>query len=109
MDDEVTADALLKPYLDSLLAISPTAPIPLLTAFYFLFPPPPAPCTTPENFLVVPPLSSEGTTASLTTALDESVLEAERLFWRIVGEDALDEGVKFFPKEVLLVEQDEVE
>ena len=108
IDDEVTADALLKPYLNSLLAISPDAPTPLLTAFHFLFPPPPSPATTPENFLVVPPLSSDGNTATLTTALDESVVEAERLFWRIVGQNAVDEGVKFFPKEVL-VEQDEDE
>lgn len=107
INDSITVSSLLQPYLTSLLALSPSPSVPLFTEFHFLFPPPPSPLATPENFLIVPPLLSEGTTASLTTALDESVVEAERLFWRIVGENARDEGVKFFPKEVLVMDDED--
>lgn len=57
--------------------------------------------------LVVPQLPSAGTTASLITALDEAALEAERIFWLIVGEQGKADGVEFFARDVSADEQDD--
>lgn len=105
-----SADSLLTPYLTSLLShSSPTPLTPLFTATYFLSshlatnPPP----NTPANFLVVPRLPSEGSTAALATSLDEAVEEAERVFWKVVGEEGRAEGVGFFVGEARGEEEEE--
>lgn len=38
---------------------------------------------------------------------DEAAIEAERLFWIVVGEKGRLEGVEFFPREVVDVTNDE--
>ena len=107
IDETITPQSLLEPYLNSLLSLSTNPLIPLFSEFHFLFPPPPTPLDTPPNFLVVPSLASEGTTANLTTALDESVVEGEKLFWKIVGERGVAEGVEFFAKEVIVQDEED--
>ena len=101
IDEDVPAVSLLEPYLNSLLSLSPTPLIPLLSSYHFRTSPTPFPPSFPSNFLIVPPLASDGSTATLTISLDESVIEAERLFWLIVGERGLADQVEFFAKEVL--------
>lgn len=97
----------MSPYLDSLLSTVPGTATPLYSSFHFLHSAPTPPHDSPPNLLVVPDLlNSLGRTDALVTALDEAAVVAERLFWRVVGEGAREEGVEFFAREER-VEDDE--
>lgn len=101
-----SAEALLAPYLAVLLAQTQIT-APLYSTFHFLGHAPPSPTDLPANLMVVPELEeSQGTTAGLVTSLDEAVKVAEGLFWTVVGEDAREEGVKFFAKEEAVDDDD---
>lgn len=93
------ASALLSPYISSLLSLSAAPHTPILTTTYFTYGQPTPPSSLPPNLLVVPSVSSEGTTARLATALDEAIEQAEELFWRVVGDEGRKEGVLFFAKD----------
>lgn len=102
----IDAAATLKPYIDSLLRLADTPIQPLYAVTYYCARAMPPSSNSesdsdslPANLLVVPPLPSSGTTASLITSLDEAAEEAERIFWRVVGQQGRDEGVEFFPRE----------
>ncbi|KDE08982.1 hypothetical protein MVLG_00705 [Microbotryum lychnidis-dioicae p1A1 Lamole] len=102
--------ALLSPYLDALLALSSLDISPRYSVFYASSKPPEPTSSVPRNFLVVPPLASSGKTDRLATALDEAVVEAERVFWTVVGEQGRKEGVKFIEQgQVGVGEEDEDE
>lgn len=100
-DSSTTAESLLAPYLASLLAVNPTPSTALFTLFHSL-PAVSIPSTPlPPSFLLTRSLSSLGLTSFLATSLDEAAVEAERLFWDIVGEDGKAEGIQFFASEAI--------
>ncbi|GJN91867.1 hypothetical protein Rhopal_004892-T1 [Rhodotorula paludigena] len=126
LPSEATASAssILQPYLDALLALAPSAAdaptaAPVYSAAYFSPPPSgaatPAPAKAasplPPNFLLTPSLSppvssstsAAGSSAARTSLLVETLdlvpAAVEDVFWRIVGEQGREEGVKFFARE----------
>jgi hypothetical protein len=104
-DSSTTAESLLAPYLASLLALTPTPSTALFTLFHSL-PAPSAPSTPlPPNVLLTRSLPSMGLTPFLATSLDEAAVEAERLFWDIVGEDGKAEGIQFFASEAIVEDE----
>ncbi|SCV70785.1 BQ2448_3547 [Microbotryum intermedium] len=92
------ASSLLSPYLDALFALSPSPIEPCYSVFYASTTPSERSSSLPSNLLIVPPPPSSGRTHRLATALDEAVVEAERIFWTVVGEAGSEEGVEFFEK-----------
>ncbi|GAA5974063.1 hypothetical protein JCM11641_008238 [Rhodosporidiobolus odoratus] len=126
-DASSPASALLKPYLDSLLSLSPASASsstsattveaevrsshdssiePLYTVSYFSplasypasTPSPPSPF--PANFLLTPSLPSAHASHALVDSLDEVVPLVKEVFWKIVGEQGRKEGVEFFRQEI---------
>lgn len=102
-----SAEALLQPYLDALLALSTPASVPSFACFHSVSPPATCTITLPSNVLIVPASPAEGTTASLVTSVDDAAAIAEKLFWDIVGEQGRTDGLLFFARDAVQTEEDE--
>lgn len=101
-----SAESLLSPYVDALLSIAEESLVPSFSSFYFCDEPFAAPVDVPANFIVPRNMASIGTTSALATSIDEAVLEAERIFWIVVGEKGRKEGLQFFPIEVVVDDEE---